>query len=144
MTAGSAAGSGGGELDGFRIGHLPQQVGPEVSDFATEWEDVRFSTRVWERPVDDGYRVDLRVHVLRGERLATLAELRDFLAEYHERDPAEWSLTEFAHGEGAGLVGDGEAFWLVAPGLGVDLLADPERYDGDAVRGIANSIVTVH
>lgn len=133
----------GGELDGFRIEHLPQGVGGEVSDFASEWEDVRFATRVWERQVDDGYRVDLRVHVLRGERLTTLADLRDFLAEYHEHDPADRTLTEFRHGESDGLIGTSEAFWLVEPGVAIDVLVDPERFDAEALRVIAQSIITL-
>ncbi|MGC4864349.1 hypothetical protein ACLQ3B_02805 [Micromonospora sp. DT53] len=102
----------GGELDGFHIGYLPPDVGDLVSDFASEWEDVTVATRVWERQVEDGHRVDLRVHVLRGDRLGTLTELRDFLAEYHERDNADWALTDFQHGEDPGLIGAAEAFWL--------------------------------
>ncbi|MEU1400189.1 hypothetical protein ABZ403_29535 [Micromonospora zamorensis] len=130
----------GGELDGFRIGYLPPNVGDLVSDFASEWEDVTFTTRVWERQVEDGHRVDLRVHVLRGDRLGTLAELRDFLAEYHERDDADWALTDFEHGEGPGLLGAAEAFWLAAPGVAVNVLVDPERFTADNVRAIARRI----
>ncbi|MGC5018035.1 hypothetical protein [Micromonospora sp. DT47] len=114
-----------------------------VSDFATEWEDVRFATRVWERQVEGGYRVDVRVHVLRGGRLATLADLRDFLAEYHEHDPADWTLTGFRQGDREGLSDGAEAFWLVEPGVAVDVLVDPERFDADAPRVIAQSLVTL-
>lgn len=89
-------GRNGGELDGFRIGYLPPAVGDLVSDFASEWEGVSLATRVWERQVEDGHRVDLRVHVLRGDRLGTLVDLRDFLAEYHERDNADSALTTFS------------------------------------------------
>ncbi|SCF01538.1 hypothetical protein [Micromonospora chokoriensis] len=127
----------GGDLDGFRISFVPSGVGDLVSDFTSEWEDVTVSTRVWERQVEDGHRVDLRVHVLRGERLATLAELRDFLAEYHERDPADGAFTEFQHGEDPGLIGAAEAFWLAAPGVAVDVLFDPERLTVDNLRSIA-------
>lgn len=132
----------GGELDGFHVGWVPAAAGDMVSDFASEWEDVTFATRVWERAVEDGYQVDLRVHVLRGDRLAGLAELRDYLAEYHERDPVDWPLTGFDHGQGAGFVGDGEAFWLVEPGLAVDVLVDVERFGADAARVVAASVVT--
>ncbi|GAB3862394.1 hypothetical protein GCM10029963_68480 [Micromonospora andamanensis] len=55
----------GGTLDGFRIGQVPEGVGDEVSDFASEWDDVGLASRVWERQTPDGHRVDLRVHVLR-------------------------------------------------------------------------------
>ncbi|MDG4799684.1 hypothetical protein [Micromonospora sp. WMMD980] len=131
----------GGELDGFHIGYLPPGIGDQVSDFATEWADVRFVTRVWERQVEDGYRVDLRVHVLRGERLADLGALREFLAEYHERDAATWQLADFTRPDGAGLIGDAEAFWLAEPGVAVDVLVDPEAVDAGVLRPIAESVV---
>ncbi|MEU7676881.1 hypothetical protein AB0C42_18960 [Micromonospora taraxaci] len=130
----------GGDLDGFHIGHLPSGIGDLVSDFASEWEDVSFATRVWERQVEDGHRVDLRVHVLRGERLGTLAELRDFLAEYHERDPADWELTEFQQVYSSGLIGAAEAFWLAAPGVAVDVLVDQDRFTTDTLRAVTQGI----
>ena len=34
----------GGKLDAFSIGYLPAGIGEAVSDFAIEWEDVRFAT----------------------------------------------------------------------------------------------------
>ncbi|WP_201753947.1 hypothetical protein [Micromonospora rubida] len=71
------------------------------------------------RQVEEGYRVDLRVHVLRGGGLGTLDELRDFLAGYHERDAARWRPTEFREGDVTGLIGDGEAFRLVEPGVAI-------------------------
>ncbi|MFI9527590.1 hypothetical protein [Micromonospora rosaria] len=153
------AGRSGGEVDGFRIGYVPDGVGELVSDFASEWEDVRFTTRVWERQVDDGYRVDLRVHVLRGDGLTSLDEVRDVLAGYQERDPAQWPLTEFrqpraaapgaepAAGPGGGpadvigLFGEGEAFWLAGPGVAGYVLADPERVDTATLLAIVASIV---
>lgn len=130
----------GGELDGFHVGRVPEEAGEVVSDFASEWEDVKFASRVWERAVEDGHRVDLRVHVLRGDRLTTLVQVREFLAEYHERDSAEWPLAEFGRGEGVGLAGGGEAFWLVRPGLAVDVLVDVERFDAEASIEVACSI----
>ncbi|PGH40921.1 hypothetical protein COO58_29130 [Micromonospora sp. WMMA1996] len=130
----------GGELSGFHIGYLPAEVGEQVSDFATEWEDVRFATRVWERQVEDGYRVDLRVHVLRGDRLTDLGAVRDFLADYHERDTATWELVDFAHPDGPALAGDTEAFWLVEPGVAVDVLADPRAADPTTLRAIAENV----
>ncbi|WP_432908223.1 hypothetical protein ACQP1S_22685 [Micromonospora matsumotoense] len=130
----------GGELDGFHVGRVPEEAGDLVSDFASEWEDVTFASRVWERAVEDGHRVDLRVHVLRGERLTTLVQVREFLAEYHERDSAEWPLAEFSRGEGVGLAGGDEAFWLVRPGLAVDVLVDVERFGAEASIEVASSI----
>ncbi len=140
MSDAEIIGRDGGELDGFHIGHVPDGIGTEVSDFATEWEDVTCATRVWERQVDDGWRVDLRVHVLRGDRLTDLAALHDFLAEFHERDPAGWELAEFAHPDGPGLIGVGEAFWMVEPGVAVDLLIDPEHQGAPALRATAEAV----
>ncbi|MEV0806732.1 hypothetical protein [Micromonospora sp. NPDC050200] len=143
MTTGQeSSGLGRDELDGFRIGYLPPGVGELISDFVTEWEDVRFTTRVWESPVDEGYRVDVRVHVLRGGRLGTLADVRDFLVEYDER-PADWALTAFRHGDAEGLTDGSEAFWLVEPGVAVDLRVDPERFDTATPLTIAESIIAL-
>ncbi|MFE0593555.1 hypothetical protein [Micromonospora echinospora] len=130
----------GGELDGFRIGHVPDGVGDLVSDFATEWEDVRFASRVWERETAEGARVDLRVHVLRGERLATLVDLRDFLAGYHERPADDPTRNEFQHGDARGLIGATEAFWLVEPGVGVDVIVDAELADEAVLLSIVGNV----
>ncbi|MER5455877.1 hypothetical protein ABT008_13940 [Micromonospora sp. NPDC002389] len=127
----------GGTLDGFHIGHVSPGVGDEVSDFTSEWEDVRLTSRFWERPTVDGHQVDLRVHVLRGERLVDLDAVRDFLAEYHERDPAQWRLTEFAHEDGPGLTDDAQAFWLVEPGVAVTVLTTPEFTEALAATALA-------
>ncbi|GAB3862406.1 hypothetical protein GCM10029963_68510 [Micromonospora andamanensis] len=97
-----------------------------MTELRSEWDDVGLASRVWERQTPDGHRVDLRVHVLRGERLVDLTALRDFLGEYHERDPAEWHLNEFPHDDGAGLHDDVQAFWLVEPGVAVSVLTLPE------------------
>ncbi|MFI2712567.1 hypothetical protein ACH495_20815 [Micromonospora sp. NPDC018662] len=132
----------GGELDGFHIGELPGGIGEAVSDFASEWEDVSIATRVWERQVEDGYRVDLRVHVLRSERLTDLDAVREFLAEYLERDPATWELADFTHPDGPGLIGAAEAFWLAGPGVAGTVLGDPEVVDAGALRSIAVGVVS--
>ncbi|TDC47254.1 hypothetical protein E1258_28720 [Micromonospora sp. KC207] len=127
-------------LGGFVIGYVPAGIGEEVSDFTSEWEGVRFRTRVWERQVEEGWRVDLRVHVLRGGRLGTLDELRDFLADYHERDITQWPLVEFTEGGVTGLVGDGEAFRLVEPGVAIDVRADPELVPEPELRAVVARI----
>lgn len=127
-------------LDRFHIGWVPDGTGDEVSDFATEWEDVRFATRVWERQTAEGHRVDLRVHVLRGERLTDLDALRTFLSGYHERDIAQWHLTDFPHYDGPGLLGEGQAFWLPAPGVAVNVLIDRERFDAATLQTVACGI----
>ncbi|SCL15811.1 hypothetical protein GA0070616_0838 [Micromonospora nigra] len=141
--ASGPVGRDGGVLNGFHIRQVPGDVGTEVSDFASEWDDVRFATRVWERQTDDGYRVDLRVHVMRGERLTDLAALRDFLTDYHERDPADWPLTEFTHGDTTGLRDDSQAFWLAEPGVAVNVLVEPGQVDREQLTATALAIVTV-
>ncbi|MFI7620326.1 hypothetical protein [Micromonospora echinofusca] len=133
----------GGVLDGFHIRQVPGGIGTEVSDFASEWDDVRFATRVWERQTDDGHQVGLHVHVMRGERLTDLAALREFLAEYHERDPADWPLTEFPHGDTAGLHDDSQAFWLAAPGVAVNVLVDPAQVDRGQLLSTALAVAPV-
>ncbi|TQN30675.1 hypothetical protein FHX37_0557 [Haloactinospora alba] len=126
----TAAGRGAeGELGGFVIGHVPPAAGDDVSDFATVWGGVDFSSRVWEREVDDGYRVDLKINVLRGERLSGVDELRDFLAEYHERDPEEWERASFHDGAYPGYRSARQAFWLVRPGVGVSVRLYSDRLD---------------
>ncbi|GIJ25254.1 hypothetical protein Vqi01_04160 [Micromonospora qiuiae] len=131
----------GGVLDGFHIGYVPAEAGEEVSDFASEWEDVHFASRVWERQTDDGYRADLRVHVLRGERLTDLEALRAFLVDYHERDAETWTLRDFFHGAVTGLRDESHAFWLAAPGVGVSVLIDPECLDGEALMSVSLAVL---
>ncbi|RKS04451.1 hypothetical protein DFP74_0008 [Nocardiopsis sp. Huas11] len=114
----------GGELDGYAIGHLPDQIDDrtEVSDFTYEWEDVAFSTRVWERTLEGGgAQVVLQVLVLRGARLTDLSAVRAFLAEYHERSPDTWALSTFDHDGVEGLRGETEAFWCPEAGVAVEV-----------------------
>lgn len=120
----------GGRLDNFAIDRLPAGVGEQVSDFSYEWEKVAFTSRVWESgPDDDGaYNVDASVKILRGDRLADLPALLDYLALYHERDAETWELAEFAHPDGTGYYGAGEAFWLVEPGVAVSVRVDTEQF----------------
>ncbi|MDA0562829.1 hypothetical protein LG943_00515 [Streptomonospora sp. S1-112] len=117
------------DLSGFAVAHLPEGTGEQVTDFHTEWEDVAFASRVWERPLPEGgYSVDLKVNVMRGERLTDLAAVRAFLTDYHERDPADWPLTAFQHGGDPGLHGGGLAFWSDEPGVAVEVRLDPHRF----------------
>jgi hypothetical protein len=122
---------------------VPATVGDLVTDFATEWDEVRFASRMWERETVEGARVEMRVHVLRGRRLATLADLRDFLAGYHERDASDPTFTEFRSGDAAGLIGATEAFWLVAPGVGVNVIVAREAVDEQELAAVARSVLPV-
>ncbi|PMR57917.1 hypothetical protein C1A38_27380 [Verrucosispora sp. ts21] len=131
----------GGVLDGFHIGQLPDGLGDLVSDFASEWEDVQITSRVWERQTADGHRVDLRVHVLRGQRLGDLDGLRDFLVDYHERELDDSQLMDFPHPDGPGRATDTQVFWLTEPGVAVTVLVDPEQFGQDDLFTVARGVV---
>ncbi|MEU3019327.1 MULTISPECIES: hypothetical protein [unclassified Nocardiopsis] len=123
-AAASAVGPRGGPLDGFTIGHLPAQVGPQASasDFTYEWGEVSFTQRAWEQAKEGGgFEVLLQVLVLRGEGLTDLEAVRAFLTDYHERDPDSWELGEFDNNGTAGLHGGSEAFWSPEPGVAVEV-----------------------
>lgn len=130
-------------VDGFTIDHLPRQVGPNVSEFAFEWEDVTFHSTVWETGPDaEGrHRVDLTVKVMRGDRLTDLPSLREYLAEYHEVDPATWELEGFRQADGhCGRLRDGAVFWLVRPGVAIEVSVDPGRISRDELVRTADGI----
>lgn len=117
-------------LDGFVVGPVPAGVGELVTDFEFEWEEVEHRSRVWERgpDADGGYHVDLTVDVLRGESLTSAKALRDYLTDYYERDPATWRLDPFRQHGQPGWHDDTVAFWLAAPGVGVAVKVDRERF----------------
>ncbi|MBB4930060.1 hypothetical protein F4561_000880 [Lipingzhangella halophila] len=117
-------------MDGFSVGYVPNGVGGLVSDYSTEWEGVAFESRVWEhRTSEGGYRVDLKLNVLRGERLTSVEALRAFITEYEEQDPDEWDLRPFQNGQWPGYRTEGLAFWLVDSGVGVSVRLDPRRFE---------------
>jgi hypothetical protein len=134
------AAEGGGVLDGFAIGQVADGVGPSVSDFEYEPEDgVRFTSRVWERETaNGGHAVDLEVIVMRADRLATLGHLRDYMAEYHERDPASWTKVQV--GARPGLTDGGHVFWLVEPGVALSVSIDTARFGARALMEVAESV----
>lgn len=137
--AGDAAGPVAG-LDGLEIGYLPAGVGGLVEDFGYESDDVTFASRVWERVVDDGHRVDLQIVVLRGSRLFDVPALREFLVEYEGRDPLTWQPTEITVGVTTAFIGEGEAYWLVEPGLAVTVRLDPERFAAEELTSVVGGI----
>lgn len=124
LTAAPAATSPrGGELDGFTIGYLPEQIDDQasVSDFEYEWGDVSFSSRVWEKALEKGgARVVLQILVMRGAGLTDLSAVRGFLTEYHERSP-DWELTEFDNNGLPALHGESEVFWTPVEGVAVEV-----------------------
>ncbi len=116
-------------LDGFVIKHLPHGIGTP-SDFEYEWEDVSFHSRVWETGPDPegGYKVDLTVKTLRGEKLTDLEALKSFLVEYEEKDPDSWELRPVKVGPYDGLATDDEVFYFVSPGVAAEVSLDRERF----------------
>lgn len=126
VGAGPDPAAAGSTLDGFTLGHLPDGLGPMVSDFDYEWDDVSFRTRVWEHGPDAerNYHVDLQAAVLRGDRLTDPAALRDFLADYLERDRKEWALQRYDRDAYHGFAEPGRVFFLVRPGVAVQVAAD--------------------
>ncbi|REF36799.1 hypothetical protein [Thermasporomyces composti] len=130
------------ELDGFVVGWVPRGVGSLVTDFSYEWEDVAHRSRVWETGPDTNgaYRVDLTVAVLRGERLRDIDAVRDYLAEYLERDAEQWGLRPFRHLGRPGYHNDVETFWLAEPGVAVRVHVDGERFTEGQLMRTARSI----
>jgi hypothetical protein len=145
VAAAAASGSGGSAdcgpvrpprhprwLDGFVLSWVPPGIGPLVTDFAYEWDDVGFRSRVWESGPypDESYRVDLQVTVMRSPSFTDVAALRGFLAEYLERDPDAWATEAFDHPDGPGFVDVGELFWLAEPGVAVRVFGGGEQVGG--------------
>lgn len=120
-------------VDGFVVGHLPAGVGTQTSTHDYEWEDVTFHSLVWERGPDaeGAFAVDLMVKTLRGAQLVDLAATREFLAGYHEQDPAAW--TAFDVGGNPGYRRPGAVFWWVEPGLAVEVGLDGSRFPDSEV-----------
>lgn len=113
----------GGELAGFTIAHLPERAHAPASpsDFTYEWGEVHFTSRVWEKRMEDGAaRVVLQVLVMRGEKLTDLDAVRAFLTEYHERSD-DWASNSFDNNGTPGLHTESEAFWVPAPRLAVEV-----------------------
>ena len=74
--------------------------------------------------MEGGYRVDLLAAVLSGDRLSDPDALRDFLAEYLEQDPQQWALQRYDRGSYHGYTAPGRVFFLVRPGVAVQVAAD--------------------
>lgn len=124
----------GGTVDGFGIRWLPPGAGASVSDFEYEWDDVSFTSRVWESGSDDaGWSVDLQVIVLRGTSLTDAGAMHAFLAGYHERDPQTWAQHRFDHRGRPGFRTEAAVFWLAKPGVAVWVGLDRDRFDDRAL-----------
>jgi hypothetical protein len=115
-------------LDGFELRHLPPDLGGST-DFAYEYDDVAFVSRVWESGSDEtGWRVDLSVAVLRGEPLSGARALHDWLVAYEERPAGEARYRPVRVLGAPGWWGRDEVFWSVRPGLAVVVRIDRSRW----------------
>jgi hypothetical protein len=119
-------------LDGFAIDHLPGGIG-SPSDFEFEWEDVVFHSRVWETGPDPegATKVDLTVKTIRGEKVIDLETLRNYLTEYHEKDPESWELTAVDVAGYGGYRADDQVFFFVEPGVAAEVSLDRTRFSED-------------
>jgi hypothetical protein len=134
---GSAAGAGavvqaavlrGAVLDGVLLRHLPAGLGTST-DFAYEYDDVQFAARVWESGSDaTGWRVDLAVDVLRGDRLTDGAALHDWFVAYEERPPGAAHYRPVRVRGHRGWLTRDEIFWLARPGVAIAMRLDVPRW----------------
>jgi hypothetical protein len=128
------------EVDGFVLLYLPEGVGAAISGFAYEWEGVALRSRVWERELNGSFRLDLKVSVLRGANLGDRDAMRDFLVHYHEWDPQAWPWEEFEFPNGHGYAGRSVVFFLVEPGVAIEVYCPSGRFDDAELRRIAAGI----
>jgi hypothetical protein len=133
-------------LDGFVITHVPGGVGPLESEFAYEWEDVAFHSRVWETGPDPegANRVDLTVETMRGTSLRDLEAVRTYLTDYLEKDPQEWALRRVKVGRHDGYRDDSRIFWLVSRGVAASAVIDRDRFSDTELRRTARGFVPTH
>lgn len=127
------------ELDGFAISWLPPGLGT-ASDFAYEWDDVQFHSRVWETGPDSsgGYHEDLAVDILRGDGLTSAPQLYRWLKDYEDRE--QWRFVPFTFRGRPGYLGADEAFWLVRPGVAVMMRINRDEYGLGQLLRVADGI----
>lgn len=122
-------------IDGISFQYLPSGLGA-TSDFTYDYDDVDFTSRVWESSSPDGgTRADLDLVVMRGARLTDGAALHDWFISYEDRPPAGARYVPVqVHGQPGWLCRD-QLFWLVRPGRAVSVLLDHNRWSTlDVVR----------
>lgn len=108
-------------FDELSFGYLPDDLATDHSDFEFTWGDVNFVQRVWERETERGHRVQMQVALMSSDQLSDIESLISFLADYHEKSLEDWKLEEFTHPDGPGRSGDRRVFWLVSPGLAIQV-----------------------
>ena len=115
-------------VDGVRLPYLPPGLGTST-DFDYEYDDVAFGARVWESGSDaDGWRVDLDVDVMRGERLRSPRALHDWFIPYEDRPAGEVNYHRVRIRGHVGWLTRDEVFWLVRPGLAIAMTVDGARF----------------
>lgn len=114
-------------LDGVQLRYLPPGLGTST-DFEYEYDDVAFVARVWESGSDaTGWRVDLDVDVMRGDRLTGARALRDWFIPYEDRPAGAVHYRPVRiHGHRGWATAD-EVFWLVRPGVAIAMTVDRSR-----------------
>lgn len=127
-------------LDGAELRYLPPGLGAS-SDFEYEYDDVSFTARVWESGSDAaGWRVDLDVQIMRGDRLRTPAALHDWFLEFEDRPPQAARYGPMRIRGHRGWMSRDEVFWLVRPGLAVSVRIDRTRWASRALLRTARGI----
>ncbi|OLT28405.1 hypothetical protein BJF83_15395 [Nocardiopsis sp. CNR-923] len=128
-------------LDGFEIGYLPpglDRYGINASSLLDRRGNSQ-SQISWVQGPDELYG---RVMVLRSEQIQNLEDLRELRYAHLperglERVDAMGDLQRDAYVSEA----TGDMFWLVEPGVAVATHLRPERWDGDELRRMAESVV---
>lgn len=111
----------------MRFSWLPTGLG-ELSSFDYSYDDVSFTSAVWESQTPDGWRVDLHLTVMSGDRLSDGKALHDWFIDYQQRPPEDVDYrTVTALGQPGWMTRD-QLFYLVRPGLAVSITVDPARW----------------
>lgn len=126
-------------LDGIAFGYLPTRLG-RASDFEYGLDGVDFVSRVWESGSDEaGWRVDLDIEVLRGDRLSSARALHDWFIRYQDRPAAEAQYTLVRVNGHPGWLCRDQLFWLLRPGLAASVQLDRNRWARAEVVRIADA-----
>ncbi|MFI6575001.1 hypothetical protein ACIBFB_04310 [Nocardiopsis sp. NPDC050513] len=129
------------KLDGFEIGYLPpglDRYGINASSLLDRRGNSQ-SQISWVQGPDQLYG---RVTVLRSEQVQKLEDLRE-LRYSHLPERGLERVGEAGDVEREAYVSEatGDMFWMVEPGVAVATHLRPERWDGDELRRMAESVV---
>lgn len=127
-------------LDGYTIGHLPEgleQYGVNASS-STDRQNNRQSRISWIQGADELYA---RVTVVRSERVQDLEDLRE--STYSHLASSE--LEQLTKGEDFNRdaylsEATGDLFWLEEPGVAITTHLRPERWNGEELVRLAESV----